>query len=320
MRKIAASYILPVASKPLRNGMLVLDDAGRIAELVDTGGRLKESARLEYYNGIITPGFVLPWHRFTGQRETFTAAAFRNFNRRLLRQGIKGIGTVERKGAHFAAKKESPITYHTILELCPKADQDEFEVFQQGIDLITGYWNEYGQVCSLSCCTSSLMKTDIATFIIRYGTGHRQVIPLENSLDWPLSEQLARLKEIMDRESEDPPEGLTLNTHLVLVHDPPDLHEKICGEGPGVLPVFHSLVAGSEINIPGAMLALQRKSSRFSLPDVLPHFTLNAAEALFEHDTLGSIEPGKSPGLNLWLFTEPGTLKITEKSRVKVLV
>ena len=202
MRKIAASYIMPLSSPPLRNGMVILDDAGRILEVVDTGGRLKESSHLEFYNGIIIPGFVLPCYRLPGRMDNPAAPAFRDFDRLLQHRGIKGIGIVEREACHFDIKKESPVAYHSMLELCPDTEQDEFEVYQQGMDIITEAWNEYDQPCSLTCCTSSLMETDLATYMIRYGTGHQQVIPLEDSGRWSLPEQLSRLRQQMERVAE----------------------------------------------------------------------------------------------------------------------
>ena len=58
MRKIAATYIFPVSSPPLKYGILILDDQEKILEVKDTGGKLHEEAGLEYYNGILVPGFV----------------------------------------------------------------------------------------------------------------------------------------------------------------------------------------------------------------------------------------------------------------------
>ncbi len=58
MRKISANYIFPVSGKTLKYGILVLDDRNKIVDLIDTGGNLRESAGLEYYNGILVPGFI----------------------------------------------------------------------------------------------------------------------------------------------------------------------------------------------------------------------------------------------------------------------
>ena len=319
MRKIAANYIMPVSSPPLRNGVVVIDNDGSILEIIDTGGKLRESSSLEFYNGIVTPGFVLPWYRATGQANTFTESAFRDFDHLLFQQGIKGIGIVEKRAGHFAKKKESPVTYHTILELCPGSDQEEFEVYQQGIDLISEGWNEFNQACSLSCCTSSLMETDMAGFILQFAATHQLVIPLENSIKWSLPEQLARLKQQMERVSEEPPEGIKLNAHLVLIHDHAHLPELSPSDLPEVLATFHSTRPKQNLNILEAMLALQELSSDRSLLDVIPAYTLKAAEALFEDNNLGSIEPGKKPGLNLLSNMEPGTFRLTGKSTIKVL-
>jgi len=72
MRKITANYIFPLSSKPLKNGIIVLDDDNCVIDLIDTKGKLKEIQNLEFYGGIIVPGFVdafcmLSWSTFTTQ-------------------------------------------------------------------------------------------------------------------------------------------------------------------------------------------------------------------------------------------------------------
>ncbi len=58
MRKISANYIFPIAGKPLKNGILIIDKEGTIVDVIDTGGALKEEENLEFYNGILVPGFI----------------------------------------------------------------------------------------------------------------------------------------------------------------------------------------------------------------------------------------------------------------------
>jgi len=320
MRKIAANYILPVSSPPLRNGVVVVDDDGSILEIIDTGGKLRESSKLEFYKGTITPGFVLPCYRFAGLENTFTESTFRDFDLLLIQHGIKGIGIIEKRDGHFAKKKESPVTYHTILELCPEPDQEEFEVYQQGITTISEGWNEFSQACSISCCTSSLMETDMAEYILQFAARHQLVFPLENSDIWLLPEQLVRLKQLMERMSEEPPEGLRMNTHLVLIHEHSDLPAPAHQDLEEVMNTYHFIKPKQNLNMLEAMLALQELSPEDSLLDVIPTYTLKAAEALFEDNNLGSIDPGKKPGLNLLSDLEPGTFRLTEKSTLKVLI
>ena len=321
MRKIAASYIMPVSSPILKNGIVVVDDDGSILEVIDTGGRLRESSSLEFYSGVITPGFVLPWLRAAKQTGALTGAEFRDLDRGLVRQGLKAVGLLENKAGHFAEKVASPVTYHTILELCPKPGEEEFEVYQQAIDLISESWNEYNQPCSMTCCTTALMETDLAAYILEFAARHQVVIPLAGSDSWSLPEQLIRLKQHMDRIAEEPPAGIYANAHLILVHDNPgDLSDKEAPDRADQWNTFHALRTENHPNMLEILLAWQESSPGHDLGLVLPEFTMHAARALFEDERLGSIEPGKKPGLNLLSNTEPGTLRLSPKTTLKVLV
>ncbi len=58
MRKIAATYIFPITQAPIKNGILVCEDNGTIVKIIKPKGAFKEEAGVEFYSGIITPGFV----------------------------------------------------------------------------------------------------------------------------------------------------------------------------------------------------------------------------------------------------------------------
>jgi cytosine/adenosine deaminase-related metal-dependent hydrolase len=57
-RKISAHYIFPANRPPLKRGIVVIDPNGTITDIIDTNGQLQESERLEFLDGIITPGFI----------------------------------------------------------------------------------------------------------------------------------------------------------------------------------------------------------------------------------------------------------------------
>jgi hypothetical protein len=57
-RKLSAHYVFPGGSPPLKRGIVVADDSGNILDVIDTNGNLLESQALEFYDGIITPGFL----------------------------------------------------------------------------------------------------------------------------------------------------------------------------------------------------------------------------------------------------------------------
>ena len=124
MRKISAHYILPVSSSPLKNGIVVLDEKGVILDLVDTGGRLRETGKLEFYNGVITPGFVLPLLFIQQGLDKNDSYSFKDLDFWLRMNGVSGVGLVQSAGTHFKEKQNSSISYHTIIELCPEAGND----------------------------------------------------------------------------------------------------------------------------------------------------------------------------------------------------
>jgi predicted amidohydrolase YtcJ len=87
-----------------------------------------------------------------------------------------------------------------------------------------------------------------------------------------------------------------------------------------VFDAFHILRPYPNFKPLSAMLAFQELSGGLSLQDVLQNYTLSAARAIFEDDILGSIEPGKMPGLILLSNTDTVTLRLTKNSTIKVLV
>jgi hypothetical protein len=74
MRKISASYIISNVGNPLKNGILVLNDDNSVAELIDRKGSVKEIQDLEYYSGVLVPGFV----------DVFTFLSWPNMNTGLI--------------------------------------------------------------------------------------------------------------------------------------------------------------------------------------------------------------------------------------------
>ena len=58
IRKISAHYVFPVSGAVMKYGIVVCRDDGEIQEVVNTGGMVREIASLEFYDGILVPGFV----------------------------------------------------------------------------------------------------------------------------------------------------------------------------------------------------------------------------------------------------------------------
>lgn len=58
MKRFSAQYVLTNSGPPLKRAVITTGDDGTIIYIEDTGGNLNESRGIEYYNGVIVPGFV----------------------------------------------------------------------------------------------------------------------------------------------------------------------------------------------------------------------------------------------------------------------
>ena len=141
MRRIAANYIY-TCKQILKNGVLHIDDDGVVVDVIDTGGNLKESQGIEFYNGVIIPGLVnshchlelshlkgeipsgsgLPdfLKNVMGRRATEAEqvkAAAERADRWMKANGIVAVGDIMNTDAALNVKHESSIKYHHFLEV-----------------------------------------------------------------------------------------------------------------------------------------------------------------------------------------------------------
>src|ERR1035437_6756500 len=58
MRKISAHYIFTGNGSVLVKGIIILSNEGIVADIIDTHGALEELSGVEFYSGVITPGFI----------------------------------------------------------------------------------------------------------------------------------------------------------------------------------------------------------------------------------------------------------------------
>jgi hypothetical protein len=191
MRRIAADYIFPVSGPPLKNGIIEFDPQGRIISVTDTGGDFKETSRLEYYNGILVPGLIIPCCRiepyifqteipnYAGLKRFITRkldkfklspdadTRFKSLDINLQKSGIRGIGCITNRFHFFRNKSEGKIWYHSFVEIFPEKKSDAFESFNAAVEDIIIGWNDYGLPSSIipfDFCTEEEIMTHISDF------------------------------------------------------------------------------------------------------------------------------------------------------------
>ena len=165
MRRISANYIFPVSSLPIKNGIIEFDEQGVIRNIIDTKGELSESRNLEFYNGIIVPGFInthchlelsylkdeispksgLPKFlkaivndRRKGKHNNIIESASK-FDKLMKQKGIVAVGDISNTNETISVKKNSQIYYHTFVELIGLGNNAN-EIFEKQQQLVSEYY------------------------------------------------------------------------------------------------------------------------------------------------------------------------------------
>jgi len=200
MRKIAANYILPISSVPIKNGILVVDDFGKIIDIIDNNGNLNETAGLEFYNGAIIPGFVnchchlelsylknkimqnnglvnfiknvAIYKNIDDDYEKYIAQAdFLMYN-----NGINAVGDIANTLKTLKIKKESKIKYHTFVEILGLQNEKAKNIFENGLEMFKHFVNPKSIIPHAPYSVSK----DLFKEIYNFSQTNNQIISIHN--------------------------------------------------------------------------------------------------------------------------------------------
>jgi aminodeoxyfutalosine deaminase len=141
VRKITATYIFPGNQPPIKNGILTCSSDGTILEISGNNEKIKEQAGLEYYSGILVPGFVNTHchlelshlkgkigektgiggfvgqiNQLRNQETENTEKAIQVADRKMWASGTAAVGDISNSTLTMETKKISKIFYHTFIE------------------------------------------------------------------------------------------------------------------------------------------------------------------------------------------------------------
>ena len=188
MRFLSADLVYPIHIPPVSNGVVVVDDSGKIIDLLIPGkDEIPSSLQIEKFNGIICPGFVnthchlelshlkgkltrekgLP--DFIGElidkrsddpQEILQAMV--DADNEMFEGGIVAVGDISNNSLSSSVKNKSKIVYHTFVELFDIFPERTDKVFSNGL-LIQKEFSENGNRSSIVphsiyTVTKSLMK------------------------------------------------------------------------------------------------------------------------------------------------------------------
>lgn len=380
MRKISADLIFPVSSPPVRNGVILCDEHGKIIRI--DSREAHDAATIEYWPGAIVPGFVnthchlelshmrgkvhtgttlLPFLKsVVSQRETSMEDildAIAQADREMYDAGIVAVGDISNKSDTAAQKDRSLLRYYTFVEMF---DFLQDQLAQQTFDRYYTVFQEQSTAhANQKSCVPHAPYTVSPGLFQRINAAnspnstisiHNQETPLENELFQHKTGGFTRFFEqfgfVLDHFEASGKSSihytfqhLRADTRVLFVHNTTTTREDIqaaqqwnpqvywatCPNAnlyiENTLPYYQhfldtaamvtigtdSLTSNWQLSVLEEMKTIARYQSYVPFETLLQWATLNGAKALgFEAD-LGSIEPGKTPGL-LHLNLEPDLL------------
>jgi len=394
MRRFSANYIYPVNSAPLKNGIVEINNNGEITNIIDTKGELTESRNLEFYNGVIIPGFInthchlelselkgvfekhtgLPKFlknviRYKKQSDNKKCIDAIKLNDGLMRQnGIVAVGDIANTDQTIAVKKKSKIYYHTFVETIGLGSNFN-EVFEVNKKIFKEFFNSDLSASIVPHAPYSVSK-ELFLKIKEFSENENLIISIHNqesdaerkmfqNQSGELFKLFSRLGINMDlwRSSgensiETIIDWLPKSNNCIFVHNTfstlkdvklvsknlknaywclcplsnlyienklPDL-EIFKNFNNNVILGTDSLASNTKLSILDEMKAIVKNDNNIEFKNLLKWGTLNGAAALKIENKFGSIEKGKTPGLNLISNFDFEKIQITDKSQIKVLV
>jgi cytosine/adenosine deaminase-related metal-dependent hydrolase len=137
-RRVSANYVISPDSRPIKNGVLEFADDGTLTAIIDPAE--KELPHVEWYNGVLVPGFVnahchlelsqlkdkIPAHTqmdgfiggifATRGQYPYNEADVKAADEAMFREGVVAVGDVCNTNQSSPVKAQSKICYHNFYE------------------------------------------------------------------------------------------------------------------------------------------------------------------------------------------------------------
>ena len=391
MKSFRADYVFPVHADPIKNGIITVDDAGKIISITDNLSTLDKAIPIEQLQGIICPGFVNAHchvelshlkDKMTrraglvnfikeiqtlrgGQSDEKILAAAYAADIEMHENGIVAVGDISNSNVTIPVKAKSKLHYHSFIETFSFLPERAQEVFDKALALL----NEFKpQSCSITPHAPYSVSKDLFKLIKKYAeTGdnlismHNQECDDENKFfRYKLGAFVDLYKHFGMDISYFKPQArnslqsviplLTTKQKVLLVHNTctnlKDIYflkrfetkvnwcfcpganlyienklpkmELFIDQGFNITLGTDSLASNDKLCILSEMKIIQQNFPSIGTARLLEWATINGAKFLGIDDSKGSLEIGKTPGLNL--LTNLDGLKITPDTKVRRLV
>ena len=372
MKKISADYIFPVATDPIKDGVIVLDDNGKILSIDERKDH--DAASLEIHKGVIVPGFVnthchLELSHMKNKVATGTTlipfissvvkfrdipqeeidAAIEKADQEMYDNGIVAVGDICNKLDTAATKTKSPIRYYSFIEMFDFLQESwaatEFEKYKAVYD---GQSSSNGNQKSVVPHAPYSVSKNLFQLINEVNENnstvsiHNQETPAENeffekktggfiefyknfqipitdwnpigkpSIHYALANMNPNAKTLLVHNTMCTADDISAahqwsdkvywatcaNANLYIENRLPN-YQLFLDANAKMTIGTDSLTSNWQLSVLDEMKTIYKYQSYVSFETLLRWATLNGAEALGYEKDLGSLEVGKTPGLNL---------------------
>jgi len=390
MKSFKADYVFPVYAEPIKNGIVTVDDHGKIISVSDQHSSDK-APPVEHLNGIICPGFVnthchLELSHLQDKVATKTGlvdfikdilkvrsadaeliiAAAKKSDNDMYENGIVAVGDISNNNLTIQTKADSKLYYHTFVEILGFLPDRAHELYANGIMLLDEF---KPQSCSITPHAPYSVSKELFRLIKKYSDSgvnnllsiHNQECEDENKF---FRYKLGKFNELyeffgMDTTHFKPQARnslqsiiplLTSKQDILMVHNTctnlKDIYflkrfdRKISwcfcpnanlyienrlpkinlfvDQGFNITLGTDSLASNTKLCILHEMQTIQKKFPEISTEKLMEWGTINGAKFLGIDNEKGTLEVGKTPGLNL--ITDTDGLNLTPESKVRRLI
>ncbi|MEI6815735.1 MAG: amidohydrolase family protein [Bacteroidota bacterium] len=203
MRKITADYIFPITSKPLKDGVITIDDKGTILDISPQMMGDDDQSDLEYHRGIIIPGFInchchLELSFFKGMLKEHTGLdvfirdilalqrpelevilkSIDEAENEMMENGIVAVGDISNGNTTYLQKAKRKMLYHTFIEVFAFDPTKSKSVFDNAVSL----FNEYpsGLHKSITPHAPYSISDDLFRMIYDFSKTHDAILSIHN--------------------------------------------------------------------------------------------------------------------------------------------
>ncbi|HWZ16588.1 MAG TPA: amidohydrolase family protein [Mucilaginibacter sp.] len=203
MKSFKADYVYPVCADPIKNGIVTVDDSGRIVSVTDPGTSSEpDNIPVKKLSGIICPGFVnthchlelshlkgkieprkglvnfikeIQKTRKADNAEILDAAA--EADSAMYENGIVAVGDIVNTNITIPVKARSSLYYHSFIESFGFVPAQAKEVFERALNLL----NEFKpSPCSITPHAPYSVSKELFKLIKNYSEDRPNLISIHN--------------------------------------------------------------------------------------------------------------------------------------------